>query len=293
MADSPSAPSAASPAPAAAPTPEAGAKPTAAAPAAATEPPAAPVPAAERFNPRTREFAALTRKEREVRGKMAALSEGEAKATAYQQSLTKARENPDEYLRQAGLTYDDVTKYYLNGKAAPPEVQVKTVVERLQKEFEEKLAQRDQAHKQQQDQQVTNRAIQDFVAKIDNVVQTKPEFELTRAYEATGEVYKLIDLHYAKYGELLDIETAAGHIEATLLEQKEGEAKKLLALEKIKSRLAPPAPDPKKGLSKQTSGPTDTGATITNAMTASTPRPSRQPTEDEAWAAIMKRVRTQ
>lgn len=262
-----------------------------AAPVEVTPSPVEAAPDKERFNPRTREFAALTRKEREVRQKAASLAEKEAKIAQWEQSQKSAREDPDAYLRQAGLTYDDVTKYYLNGKP-PPEQQYRQLDERLKAQEQATQQRIDTAIKQERETMAQQRAITEFVAKIDKVVQSNPDYELTRHYEATDQVYQLIDLHYAKYNELLDIDVAARQIESALEIQKEDEAKKLLSVEKIKRKVAPtPPPDSKESSKQKPHSPPAPGQTITNAMTASTPAPaSKTETAEQRWARIKARA---
>lgn len=254
--------------------------------APATEPEKKTVPP---FNPRTREFAALTRKEREVRAQLATLKEAEGKHAKWEAAQKLAKENPDEYLRQAGLTYDDVTKFYVSGNAPAPDAKMRALEERIAK-YETTLAERDAAALQKEEQGKVKAVIDGFVAKISSVVQSNPEYELIRSEGAVDQVYELIDLHYNKYHEILDIDVAAKQIEATLEAQSEATVKKLLAVEKLQRKLGyTPTADPKGSPKHPGTGPAK--GTLTDELIGAT-RPGKPETPDERWRRIVASVRT-
>lgn len=219
-----------------------------------------------------------------MRQRIAQLQQLEPRVSAYERARQLARENPDEYLKAGELSYDDVTKFYSTGYKPDPDAKLKAVDERVRK-TEALLQQREQELQQERSQ----RAIQQFVANIEKVVQSETQFELIRAENATDQVYELIDLHYRKTGDLMDIKEAAEQIEATLEEVSLERAKKLMALKKIQRKLQPESSDS----SKLPTSPPAAGKTLTSELTASSSQPSGKPqTPDERWERILARARS-
>lgn len=259
-----------------------------AAPASETPPPEAKPKHTP--NPRVREFAALTRKEREVRALLTHQQKEAQELQQWKALRSEAKRNPDAYLKAAQLSYDDVTNHYLEGKGGGS---------RPQGELEERLTRTEQALQQaigRLEAKEVNEAVQKYVAKISDFVEShQDEFELVRHYEATQDVYELIDLHYQRTGEMLDIQEAAERIEAVLEETKIEEGKKLLAARKLKQRLGLPAEqtDPSKGSTQRLPSPPATGESITNELTPSAGDipAKRVLTEDEQWKALVARAR--
>lgn len=244
-------------------------------------------PKAHTPNKSVKEFAALTRKEREVRASMSAAKEKIARADAILAAHGKAPQDPDGWLKAGGLTYDDVVKHYAGGN--------KDAGEGLSKEAAQRAAQAEQrvADLERRLQERDERAVvADYVANIEKVVHSDPELELIREQKKYSDVYDLIDMHFQKNGEVLDIHEAAKLIEDELFEIESQKAKSLLSLKKIKRHLG--LHDEEATPTQPSDGPPAKGTkTITNELTAASeqPAPKKPLTDEERWKAIVARTR--
>lgn len=203
-------------------------------------PPAAPTPALAEdkgvdFSSR---FAALSRKEKQLMELAKKTKEKEALFNSGRYvdlEELKKDANIENRLSKLGLTYDEITKFYLSKGGSPLEDKVKTLEQRLEeKEIKEKqLA-------EEQKQSILDNQISAFKEQIKNAVNASPEkFGLISETEGFDTVYDVIEEHFAqtsvdefgepKQGEILSIEKAAEHVENFLLERM----KKIIAHKKL------------------------------------------------------------
>lgn len=183
-------------------------------------------------------FAALTRKERIIREKEAAIKEQmkaveEAKTEA-QRIIEKkklAKMNPMEWLQEAGLTYDEITQFILNDKKPSPDSKfdvIRQENEALRKELQE--------WKQQQELQKQTQIIQSFKSQINDFVQSSDKHELIKTLGETETVYNVIDQHAAETGRLMNIDEACDIVEAYLEEQEQARLQKLMNTKKFQTK---------------------------------------------------------
>ena len=198
----------------------------------------------------SRKFAALSRREKDIRAKEAdyeyRMRELEEKLQELQNPPEepqapieeRLRRNPFETLEEMGLGYDKLTELALNDGKLTPEMQMKLMREELEhgykskfEELEERLAQKEQEEEYNKYESIET----NFKQEIDSFVNGKDEFELINANGASDLVYDVIEEHYNDTGRVLNMDEAAEAVESYL----EDELEKLMSLGKVKSRFSP------------------------------------------------------
>jgi len=204
----------------------------------------------ERNDDFSRKFAALSRKEKEVREREAEyerrIAELEHKFTAKEPQKepeipfdVQLRQNPLKALESVGLSYDKLTELALNDGKLTPEMQMKLMREELETDYkskfedlENRLVEKEKGLEEQRYEDIKL----GFQNEIESFVNSNgEEYELIKANEANDVVYDVIEEHYNETGKILDIREAAQAVENYL----EEEASKLLNLGKIRSKFNP------------------------------------------------------
>ena len=197
----------------------------------------------------SRKFAALSRREKEIRAKEVEYDQRIAELEARFQpkkEVEKEPELPFEYrlkqnplkaLEDMGLSYDKLTELALNDGKLTPDMQMRLMREELENDYKSKYKELEDRiiEKEKNDEQRRYDEIETgFKNEIEAFVSSKPEqFELIQANEAKEVVYEVIEEHYNETGKILDIEEAANAVESYL----EEEAEKLLKLGKLRSKF--------------------------------------------------------
>lgn len=204
-------------------------------------------------------FAALSRREKQLREKEAhmqgqyekKLAELEARIEAMQkpqvEEVAKPKELPLEYrlkkdplgtLKELGLSFDQLTNLALNDGKLTPEMQMDLMRQEIDQKYSSELEslrndllERDR----KQEEAKYNETVQNFQAELANFVNDNDQYELIRANDATEVVFDVIEQHYNDTGRILSKQEAADQVEAYL----EEEVEKLLKLNKLKNKLAP------------------------------------------------------
>lgn len=214
------------------------------------------------------------------------LEEKLAKYQAWEEKKAKAKQKPFDYLNEAGLTYDELTQYVLNGGASQeeaPDNALRGELERLKQEIES-FKESQTKEKEQQQTYAQQQAIENFKTEIKTFIdEHKDTYELIAQRDATEEIFQSIADAYTlsmqewerngQYGpqpQPMPIEEAAKLLE----EFYEQEVKRLVETNKWKSKYGGPAPkaeEPKKGPSP----------TLTNQMAATSSAASVLPAKTE------------
>lgn len=185
-------------------------------------------------------FAALSRKEKDIRHREAQLeqrlAEFEERFNQMQQKQEEPKEEPKqelplEYrlkkdplstLEEMGLSYDVLTKLALNEGEMPPDMQMKLMREELERDYkskfeelENKILEKEKAEEEQKYQQV----IDSFKSQINDFVNKDESYELIKANEAEDLVYEVIEEHFNETGRILDTKEAADQVEQYLEEE--------------------------------------------------------------------------
>ena len=172
-------------------------------------------------------FALLAKKEKQQREKEAELSRLMEEAKKAQESLSKyeekkknAKKNPLAYMEEAGLTYDELTEYLINGKKQPAESQI----EELRKEIVETKTQL------QREKEAIAQA--NFESQISGHLKANMEkYEGCNAFNVDGymvkTIYAAIENHLMQTGKMMDIDEACDLVEK-YLEQEETKREEIL-----------------------------------------------------------------
>jgi uncharacterized protein len=286
------------PAPAEAPKPNAAPVADPAAPASPPEIGKDPEPRADKFSAR---FAALTRQEKALRAEQAkwkAEREAEQKewapkveqAKKYEELKTKGKTDKAialEALQELGLSYDDLTKMFLNDSKPTPEMIARAAQEQVEALRREQIEEREKLSKTQKDSQAAaeQAAIDDFKAQIRDTMSVKPdEFELTLTH-ANGVqlVYDVIEEHYKATGRVLPAEEATALVEKHLEAELEESAKNGKLPKKLQKLLGAkagegenPAPAGSQGDGAAPKAPQPVAPrTLTNSSATAAPTPTR------------------
>lgn len=265
---------------------------TAAAPTA--EP--TPAPAAEGESQLSAKFAALSRKEKQIRDRERSvqqkMNEMEARLKAFEAEKAEAdkwkatperiKKDPLGVFKEAGLSLEQLTEILMNG-GKPTESMERTELETRvlskMEELEKKIADKEAKETEQKYEQQLNA----FVQELTTFVNDTPDYELIRSENAVDTVYQVIEQHHAETGKILTHKEAADAVEDYLFEQ----AKKMLEREKIKKLVG--ATSPAKPAEKPAQGkPT----TLSNTQSAQVDqKPQRTLTSDESKAEAAKLIR--
>lgn len=238
-----------------------------------------------------KKFAALSRKEKELRR-----VEEENKAIKdqyadYETAKKLAKANPDEFLKKFGVTYEELTEYYINGR---PKVDPKVA------EIEERLASfQKQAEEKEKKLQEENRntAVSAYKTEIKSFVKSQGDkYEFINAAEAYDLVYQVtkeyFDEHKDKVAKIeeaiLSNDQAAEMVEKYLEQELEVYTKtsKLRSkfAQKADSKLETPAKIDVQNESK----------TLTNSMTSSATNTQSKPlTREESLERAARLIKWQ
>lgn len=217
-------------------------------------------------------FAALARKERDLRRQMQALKareeEFKVKETEYQTSyIPKSRITEDTLgaLSELGINYDDLVNQVLS-QSGPETLEMKKLRAEI-KAIKETQTQSATKAEEQAKQQYEH-AVSQIRNEAKLLVDANSEYETIKAMGAEEAVVELIRQTFDADGTLLSVEEAAMKVEEHLLE----EAMKMASLNKIRQRLAPAAPAAE--AEKQAPQEKQSLKTLTNAATATSSKPT-------------------
>jgi hypothetical protein len=228
-------------------------------------------------------FAELSRRTKEQFRKEQELKQLEERLNPINDALSKAKENPLAILEAAGLSYEDLTDFILQGafsNEAPRALSVEEKVEQL--ELRLKAEEDAKVQKQQEAEQAH---IESSIASFKNTVRElaeSPDFELIKATEQHDMVYDLVLAHHESTGEVLPIDRAMQLVEEHLLNELESKAFKT---NKIRQRLMPES-QPSQQATSQVHKPIAPKVTLSNSMTTQTQaqQPSAKLSPEDARA---------
>ena len=180
-------------------------------------------------------FSKLAAKERELVTRRKAMEAELAELNEWKQSRANAKKNPSKYLQDAGLDFETIAKYQLEGEHEPSEVE--SLKERLER-FEKQMETREKADAKRQEE-LQHQQVTHFKKQIGDFIKNNADsFEFLNASpESIDTVYELMDIFYSNEGKLLDFKDACEEVESHI----ENEFKsKYASLKKIKGFLNQP-----------------------------------------------------
>lgn len=169
-------------------------------------------------------FAALSRKEKKLMEDRRQLEADRAEIERFRQLKGKAKDDPDAWLAEAGLTLDEALDRKLRGLSTedPESDRVKTLEQKIQE-----LLDKDRRKEEEYQQARLNEAREGFLDRIRQTVEgAKSDFELISAFDAFDDVFETCARYWEETkdpetgeGKTLDIEKACRLVEAELEER--------------------------------------------------------------------------
>lgn len=244
-------------------------------------------------------FAALSRKEKQMRDREKAIAAREAQIAEAEQTKSKysseieafkarIRKEPVKVMEEYGLTAQELAEVLLNNNEPTEKMKMTDSERAIQaqlKALEDKLAAKEAAEEEERYQTTLNNFKSGIASFINN---NAADYELVQANDATELVYQVIEEHHASTGEILDTKRAADAVEAHLLE----EAKKLIERPKIKGLLQPKAPEaPSNAAKSETAKPAPSAKTLTNAAASKPTPPARKLSDEDSLTEAAKLIK--
>lgn len=154
-------------------------------------------------------------------------------------SVEEFRKNPWKYMKDAKVSYDQVTQQALNEPSSEQQ-QLLNLVEELRGEVNSLKTEQTKTKTTWEDNQKQqyNQALKQIESEVSQLVSSDPEFETVKATGSVRDVVELIERTFKEDGILLSVQDATKQVEDYLTE----EAYKLSQLKKIQKRLKPTAP---------------------------------------------------
>jgi len=244
-------------------------------------------------------FAALSRKEKEIRQREAELearlkeiedrnSKLEEEYGKYKTLPERLKNQPLDVLAEEGVDFDTLIKMVLENDGKPTtEMQIQQLKDEMQnkymKELENLRTELEEKEKAAEEQRY-NEVIEDYKYELNEFIDQNSEtYELIKLNDAADLVYQVVEEHYNENGRVLSNEEACEHVENYLLD----EAKKHLNVNKIKSLLNP-EPAPQKPRPEQRT----VANTLSNTESATVPtRDGRVLSDEESKREAAKLIR--
>ena len=237
--------------------------------------------------PLSPEFAALARRERQLRK-----SQQELKAAQDAWKQDQGKYVPRErltsetlkVLAEAGITPDKLVELQIN-QAAPPDPSQK-----LQEEIAALKAQLNQlvdpenGTLAQRDKQAYEQAVSQIRSDAKLLVESNPAYETIKSEGRTEDVVELITSVFNEDGTVLDVEEAASLLEAKLVERLYKQYERIGKYEKLKAKLRESTESAEANPAQPTHAPTLN--TLTNAGSSTRPLTPREKAVLRVQAAI-------
>lgn len=181
-------------------------------------------------------FAALARKEKSIREEKQKLKAAWDEVNQFKTLRDSARDNPEEYLKAAGLDYEYLTNYLMSDKQVPPEEKIARVgseVERLKQQLAEK-------ERNVEIERLKN-VVASFKTKMkDTAVSKKDDFEVLNAIDDGIELaYQEMDRVYRDEERELSIEEGLALAEKKVSDQIEKDLERLSKVKKFSKWFRP------------------------------------------------------
>lgn len=235
-------------------------------------------------------FAALAKKERELRemerslkDKESSLSPAQDAAKRFEESKSKAKQNPLAFLQEAGLSWSGINEFIIGGGKEPEPVnpvdEKLTTYEKKIQELQSKL----DSFLDNQVQEKYTKAEQTFMNDLTNEAKS---YELIQAYGDLGisTVRDVMEQYYTEHKKVLPYSKACQLVENHFEEQ----ASKLALTSKMKGKFSPVAPPVGEQKLEKKSSET---VTLTNEQSSGTPpsEPKKKLTREEEIALMAKK----
>lgn len=202
----------------------------------------------------TRQFAALSRREKQagqreqqfkaqMEQERAALQAEMQQARQVLEARRRASDDPEAWLRAGGWDYDKLTDHYAKRGGGAGRQPSPAADDQWKREFERKWEEREKQHQEreqallQERTEYAKRQDIDFITRFMKDGANTESYELINHFGAYSDVYEYMDLYRQEYGEVPDIQAAAERIEEILLERETEKTQRALGAKKLARRL--------------------------------------------------------
>jgi hypothetical protein len=229
----------------------------------------------------SRKFSALAKRERELVELEQKLKSKESSYSSVEELKKLAKRDPSKFLEQTGLTYEELTEFYLNG-GVPKDSKVYEVEEKVA-EIEKRLKQKEEAIANKERES----AVKEYKLQQKNhIMQASDKYELIATTNSFDLVYDVTKEYYEKNNKILTHDEAAAMVENYL----EKEIEKVIKSNKIRNKFA--TSDKKIESQFKNDSGKETIKTLTNTMASgvnpSTARPLTREESLERAASMIK-----
>lgn len=215
----------------------------------AAAPPGAAAPEQDMDLEWSRRFNQLTKREKmileEKRKANEMRTKWEAEQKAREARERKKKENPFDWLKEEGMTYEELTQFALSGGQVTPEERIAALEAKIEQDKLERQTEAERIAKERQEAE-DNYITQKFQAKIGEVVKATPDFELVASYGTEGiqMIHEVMEAyHDANDGAMMTIEEAAAQCEAYLEKELERVVKSTNKVKKFLPQFEQPSSD--------------------------------------------------
>lgn len=196
------------------------------------------VPEAPKHDPLSKGFAAMAKKDRELRARHAQMRQKEQQIQEREAQLARfeqlKHQNPVEAIKAFGLTYEDLTNFQLAGGQTPTaELEIKSIKEQMAAYIKKQEDEKQSVIQQQQQVQAAQvkETLNSFKADVAEFIKSKPDdYELTvmEGEEAIDLIASTIEQHFYRTKQIMPKEQAAQLVEEYLTQDadKKRQAKK-------------------------------------------------------------------
>jgi len=193
-----------------------------------------PTTVTEATKPLSPQLAAIAKQRRAVQQERALIAKEKAEIQHLKDLEARLKAQPMSVLRDLGVTYDQLTESILadSSGSAPQLQEINSKLKALEENLEQKFITREQQAEQQ--------ALTEMLWQAEDLAKEGDEFSLIRSEDESAyrEVLTRIYNTYKKTGRVPDVREIMQTVENELLDKY----LKYASIEKIKSKLIPPAP---------------------------------------------------
>lgn len=161
-------------------------------------------------------FALLARQQKAILEEKRQVSEMHSQYKQYEEAKANAKKDPEKILKALGLTYDEITDFYLRG-GTPKEDPVKSLEERVES-WERKQLEKEEAEQKRQQEEAEKRhkeVEENFKTSISKHIEANTDnFEfLSNTAENRDLVFAVIEENYINTQKILDVDEACKLVE--------------------------------------------------------------------------------
>lgn len=269
-------------------------------PSQPTTPPApesTPAPAPAEDPRMAAKFAALTRKEQAAVKALAEARAEKAEAARLREEAAKVegkwgglKGRPELALKtlkdELGIEYTDLTQVYLNGGQLTPEQQIQQLAQRIEQTEKQRQDEAQRAQEAAIAAQKENeaKAVEAFKGQIKEHTADAKTYPLINHFAQVDQVYALIDGHYMRTGQILEIPAASKMVEDYIRDQVTKSQELLKPAEATPAEPAPTAPSAPQAPAKQAPGTFSSSLQAKTLTPASTPVTAPTPNKPQRYA---------